>query len=345
MTRFTFDAGRDTWPVWSPDGNHVAFDSNRTGHRYLYQKRSDLTGAEVLILGSPEEKALTDWSPDGRSLLYTVANNPRTGWDIWHVPLSGDRKPVSFVETAFLERAGQFSPDGRWVAYHSNESGPVRGLRAVVSGPRGPTAGVDVRWDSGALEFGWPRVVLHRPERHADGGRDHDERSRARTRHAGRLVSDADLGRRDKCLLASRTTWPGRAGSSSTWIERWGHGPHHPPPELETHTLDQPSLTLPGLLSEHACPVSRGSCVATHRAAHERACLDTRKPRTTCRCIRRKEETDHGIQFRRHDDCSGGYPAASVDLEIVDVVVPGSVINVNERPSFRVKVTNRGRSR
>ena len=158
MTRFTFDAGRDRWPIWSPDGDHVAFDSDRTGHRYFYQKRSDLAGAEVLLLESSEEKALNDWSPDGRFLLYITPNNARTGADIWYVPLSGDRNPISFVETAFLERAGQFSPDGRWVAYQSNESGPYEVYVRSFPGPGGQqqvstSGGVQARWSSDGHEL------------------------------------------------------------------------------------------------------------------------------------------------------------------------------------------------
>jgi Tol biopolymer transport system component len=116
VTRFTFDFGRDLFPIWSPDGGHLVFDSNRSGSRHFYQKRSDLAGAEVPFMETPEDKVLNDWSPDGQWILYVTPNNPKTGADIWYLPLSGDRKPIPFVETRFLERAGQFSPDGRWVA-------------------------------------------------------------------------------------------------------------------------------------------------------------------------------------------------------------------------------------
>jgi hypothetical protein len=136
----------------------VAFDSDRTGHRYFYQKRADLAGAEALLLESPEEKALNDWSPDGRFLLYITPNNAKTGADIWYVPSSGDRKPVSFVETAFLERAGQFSPDGRWVAYQSNESGPYEVYVRSFPGPGGQQqvstlGGIQARWSSDGREL------------------------------------------------------------------------------------------------------------------------------------------------------------------------------------------------
>ena len=157
-TRFTFDAGRDLFPIWSPDGSHIAFDSNRSGHRYFYQKRSDLAGADVPFLETPEDKVLNDWSPDGQSILYVTPNNPKTGADIWYVPLSGDRKPIPFVVTPFLERAGQFSPDGRWVAYQSNETGRYEIYIRSFPGPGGQqqvstSGGIQARWRSDGQEL------------------------------------------------------------------------------------------------------------------------------------------------------------------------------------------------
>jgi Tol biopolymer transport system component len=157
-TRFTFDAGRDLFPIWSPDGRQIAFDSNRSGHRYFYQKRSDLAGAEVPFLETPEDKVLNDWSPDGQSILYVTPNDPKTGADIWYVPLSGDRKPIPFVVTPFLERAGQFSPDGRWVAYQSNETGRYEIYIRSFPGPGGQqqvstSGGIQARWRSDGQEL------------------------------------------------------------------------------------------------------------------------------------------------------------------------------------------------
>jgi Tol biopolymer transport system component len=156
--RFTFDAARDLFPIWSPDGRSVAFDSNRSGHRYLYQKQSDFAGAEIPFLETPEDKVLNDWSPDGQTILYVTPNNPETGADIWYVPLSGDRKPIPFVETPFLERAGQFSPDGRWVAYQSNETGRYEIYVRSFPGPGGqqqvsPSGGIQARWRSDGREM------------------------------------------------------------------------------------------------------------------------------------------------------------------------------------------------
>ena len=71
---------------------------------------------EELLLESPQDKVALDWSADGRFLLYMSAD-PQTNWDLWVLPLEGDRKPWVFLKTNFIERYGQFSPDGRWVAY------------------------------------------------------------------------------------------------------------------------------------------------------------------------------------------------------------------------------------
>ena len=121
-SRFTFDAALDRFPIWSPDGSRIVFDSNRKGHRDLYQKSSSGAGAEELLVESPQDKVATDWSADGRFILYHSID-PQTARDLWVLPMEGDRKPWVFLKTSFDERNGQFSPDGRWVAYMSNESG------------------------------------------------------------------------------------------------------------------------------------------------------------------------------------------------------------------------------
>ena len=85
----------------------------------------------------------TSWSHDGRFLLYTAANVPKTGSDLWVLPLEGDRKAVPLLRTDFNEGLGDFSPDGRWVAYVSNESGrnEIYVRPFVASGPSGPSLG------------------------------------------------------------------------------------------------------------------------------------------------------------------------------------------------------------
>ena len=121
-TRFTFDPSQDRFPIWSPDGSRIVFDSDRKGQRDLYVKPSNASGGEEPLVESAQVKVASDWSRDGRFLLYHSLD-PQTSFDIWVLPMEGDRKPFVFLKTNFDEWRGKFSPDGRWVAYMSNESG------------------------------------------------------------------------------------------------------------------------------------------------------------------------------------------------------------------------------
>jgi eukaryotic-like serine/threonine-protein kinase len=124
-TRFTFSSAWDQYPLWSPDGSRIAFTSNRGGAYDLYQKTSDLAGEDEIMFKSGDTKAATSWSPDGRFLLYFTINQPSR---LWSLPLAGsaaDRKAVRInnSELNFNEVTGRISPDGRWIAYSSDESG------------------------------------------------------------------------------------------------------------------------------------------------------------------------------------------------------------------------------
>ncbi|MGA9882468.1 MAG: protein kinase [Candidatus Acidiferrales bacterium] len=121
-TRFTFDSSDANYPIWSPDGSRVIFESDPSGVFDLYQKPSSGTTGEQILLKSSENKSPSDISRDGRFLLYTPLD-PKTGYDIWALPLQGDRKPFPFLRTKSNELGGHFSMDGHWVAYVSDESG------------------------------------------------------------------------------------------------------------------------------------------------------------------------------------------------------------------------------
>jgi serine/threonine protein kinase len=121
-TRFTAHPADDAAPVWSADGKRIVWSSNRGGPYDLYQRATAGGKEEVLLQSDVTRKLPFDWSSDGRYLLYGV-RDPRTKGDLWVLPITGDRKPFAFANTEFDETNGQFSPDMRWVAYQSDESG------------------------------------------------------------------------------------------------------------------------------------------------------------------------------------------------------------------------------
>jgi serine/threonine protein kinase len=156
-TRFTFDPAADLGPVWSPDGARIVFSSVRKGVLNLYLKSSSGAGSENLLLESPQPTLANDWSRDGRFIIYRTLD-PKNIGDLWVLPLSGDRKPYPFVTTPFNEAYAQFSPDVRWVAYYSDESGhyqiyvqrfPGPGYKWQVSN----AGGTQPRWNRNGKEL------------------------------------------------------------------------------------------------------------------------------------------------------------------------------------------------
>jgi dipeptidyl aminopeptidase/acylaminoacyl peptidase len=140
-TRFTFDPAAELQSTWSPDGSTIVFDSARSGPGDLYRKSSNGVGAEELLYADDLQKRPTSWSPDGRFLLFYASGDPKTGFDIWVLPdplgARGSTKPYPFLRSQFNELWGRFSPDGRWVAYYSDESGHYEVYAAPFPGPGG----------------------------------------------------------------------------------------------------------------------------------------------------------------------------------------------------------------
>jgi len=172
MSRFTSDSGVDALPVWSPNGQCIVFNSNRSGAYDLFVKRVVGTGNEELLRKTPYNKWATDFSPNGRYLLYGSGGKHRS--DVFALPLDPNCKqngePVAVAESDFNEAPGQFSPDGKWVAYQSDQSGgfeiyvkpfPGTGPEKLIS--RG--GGGQVRWRHDGKELfyisttGWLNAV------------------------------------------------------------------------------------------------------------------------------------------------------------------------------------------
>src|SRR5580693_4189591 len=181
-TRLTFGPVANTSPVWSPDGKWIAYASPRTGRFNLYRKPSDGSGAEELLLTDDQGIDPSDWSHDGKYLIYTRGGP--TG-QTWALPLQGERKPSMVLSRGAFAK---FSPDGRWLAYTSDESGAFEVYVVAFGGgqakyqvsanagqlPRWSRDGkelyfldatfdifaVPVRDAGGALQFGVPQTVV-----------------------------------------------------------------------------------------------------------------------------------------------------------------------------------------
>jgi Tol biopolymer transport system component/tRNA A-37 threonylcarbamoyl transferase component Bud32 len=201
-TRLTFDPADELNPVWSPDGTRIAFSSNRRGERDVYQKLADGLGQDELLLEAKDgQDSVEDWSADGKYLLYHY--QPPEHNYLYVMPFAGDRKPVPLVKTELHTEQGQFSPNGRWLAYSSYESRKsdiyVQGFTPSPSRPRGKwqvsTAGgsearwrrdgkelyyysggaimaVDVKTDGASFEAGIPKALFKAPPG-AFGARNH----------------------------------------------------------------------------------------------------------------------------------------------------------------------------
>jgi Tol biopolymer transport system component len=173
--RLTSDAADDQDPRWSPDGKTIAFDSSRGGVANLYTRAVGVTAEDKLILKTDSAKTLSDWTSDGKYLVYTEKD------DIWALPMSREaktgewkpgEKPIQVTKTPFVERTPRVSPDGRWIAYVSNKPGedrvyiqsfPEPGIEQLVS----PSGGVEPRWSRNGKElfyFTGPQFPYNGPQ-------------------------------------------------------------------------------------------------------------------------------------------------------------------------------------
>ena len=158
-TRLTFDADADIRPTWSPSGGHLAFSSLRQGDWDIFIRRADGAGGVTPLVAKALVGLVTDWSGREEFVLFR-RDHPKTGPDLWYLPRKdeGSSELVPFLQTPFAERAGKLSPDGRYIAYISDESGrhevyveefPGRGGKSQVS----DAGGVQPRWSRDGKEL------------------------------------------------------------------------------------------------------------------------------------------------------------------------------------------------
>jgi eukaryotic-like serine/threonine-protein kinase len=123
LTRLTAGERINDSPVWSPDGGQIVFAANKAGHSDLFRKTANGSGNDEPVLVSGDDKAPTDWSPDGRLIVFDrVGPGKRDRREVWILSMPNGQ-PSPILQTAFNEWGGRFSPDGRWLAYCSDNSG------------------------------------------------------------------------------------------------------------------------------------------------------------------------------------------------------------------------------
>jgi Tol biopolymer transport system component len=114
--------GSNHIPVWTPDGRHLVFSSDREGPFNLFWKPADGSGAAERLSTSDWHQDPSSWSPDGKVLAF-AQDHPATSWDIWLLHVNGERREEPFLCSSFDEYHPMISPDGQWLAYQSDESG------------------------------------------------------------------------------------------------------------------------------------------------------------------------------------------------------------------------------
>ena len=159
-TRFTFDPAEDVLPTWAPDSRTVYFASNSKGTSAIYRKAVEGAGELELVYSGESASQPTSVSPDGRSLLLSRTTTDTSGSDILVLPLEPKAEPRPFRATEFSEGTATFSPDGKWVAYSSRESGDFEVFVTPFPGPGrrwqvSPHSGVYPQWRADGREIVW----------------------------------------------------------------------------------------------------------------------------------------------------------------------------------------------
>jgi Tol biopolymer transport system component len=164
----------DTSPLWSPTGDRLIFRANNTAARIEFYRSHPGSGAEPEVIWGedqqlkahgeyPSNMVTSDWSHDGKYVVYH-ATNEKTGFDVWALPLDGDRTPIVVARSSYNESQGQLSSDGHWIAYASDESGRyevyVQPFPNASVGPKRTVSrggGTQPRWSANGRELFYVR--------------------------------------------------------------------------------------------------------------------------------------------------------------------------------------------
>jgi Tol biopolymer transport system component len=164
LTRLTFEGNNNLVPVWTPDGKHIVFESNKEGSSNLFWQLADGSGGLERLTTSEHIHVPSSWSRDGQLLAF-IEINPTTQRDIWVLQMGGPspgsgqvHKAQPFLRTAFTESAPRFSPDARWLAYVSDESGRFEVYVQPYPGPGGKSqisteGGTEPVWNPNGREL------------------------------------------------------------------------------------------------------------------------------------------------------------------------------------------------
>ena len=189
MSRFISQPADDCCPAWSPDGREIAFSSDPEGPQAVYRAPATGLGSEQLMLKSKASVSVKHWSPDGSQLLVSMND------DLWLLPLRDDPTLRPLVQGPAAQSDGKFSPDGRWVAYTSTESGHSEIYLTPVSGPR-------QRWlisTTGAYQPRW----------RADGREVYYVTADSRLMAVGLTLGEKVEVARPRLLFRTRLSFPG----------------------------------------------------------------------------------------------------------------------------------------
>jgi len=186
QTRFTFATETELGPIWSPDGKWLAYSSDGSGRNNIYRKPVSGTGSPERVFESGNDCYVNDWSRDGTMICYTEIDSSGT-MKLGLFDFGADGGPRIYRETTFNQMRGSFSPDGRWLAYMSNETGSLEvfvesitpgegrwrvssagglhprwasaGDRLFFLTPSGDLLAADFTQEGGGLRFGQTRTI------------------------------------------------------------------------------------------------------------------------------------------------------------------------------------------